>query len=130
IRGNRLILTRLSTLTIGVFVKSPTPFSWRCYFSSPNRLRICGRLATAAFTKGLPSLFKKVKIKMSKPAQDVIDKALFYDIPDMATALKCSPRHVTNLRNRQEIPQPVKLGARVLWPRKTIEDWIAAGCRH
>lgn len=65
---------------------------------------------------------------MVKPTQDAIDRALFFDIPDMAIALKCSPRHVTNLRNRREIPQPVKLGARVLWPRKTIEEWIAAGC--
>jgi predicted DNA-binding transcriptional regulator AlpA len=65
---------------------------------------------------------------MVKPTQDAIDRALFLDISDMAKALKCSPRHVTNLRNRREIPQPVKLGARVLSPRKRIEDWISDGC--
>jgi predicted DNA-binding transcriptional regulator AlpA len=60
--------------------------------------------------------------------EDATDNALFYDIPGMAEALTCSERHVANLRKRGEIPQPVMLGARVLWPRKVIEQWIDAGC--
>ena len=59
---------------------------------------------------------------------DAIDEDLFLDIPSMAEALKCSTRHLTNLRKRNEIPQPVKLGARVLWPRQTIVEWVEAGC--
>lgn len=65
---------------------------------------------------------------MVRATQVPTDKAMFFDIQGMAQALKCSRRHVANLRKSHEIPQPVKLGARVLWPRKTIEDWIAAGC--
>jgi predicted DNA-binding transcriptional regulator AlpA len=56
------------------------------------------------------------------------DKALFFDIPGLAEALKCSPRHITNLRSRGEIPQPVKLGSRVVWPKQKIREWIEAGC--
>jgi predicted DNA-binding transcriptional regulator AlpA len=49
-------------------------------------------------------------------------------IPDVAKLLQCSERHVTNLRKEGRIPPPVKLGTLVRWPRKVIEDWIAAGC--
>ncbi len=49
-------------------------------------------------------------------------------VRDVAELLKCSDRHVTNLRNKGRIPAPVKLGTNVRWPRKTIEAWIEAGC--
>ena len=65
---------------------------------------------------------------MSKPINDPMDKSLFLDIPEMAKQLRCSERHLSNLRKRGEIPQPVTLGARVLWPRKTVEEWANAGC--
>jgi hypothetical protein len=45
---------------------------------------------------------------MTRAMQDAIDEALFFDIPDMVKALKCSERHLTNLRKARRIPQPVK----------------------
>ena len=60
--------------------------------------------------------------------QDAIGKAQMMTIPDVADRLKCSERHLTNLRKRNEMPQPVKLGALVRWPRAQIEEWIDAGC--
>ena len=65
---------------------------------------------------------------MTTQKQDAFDRALFYDTPDMERALKCSDRHLRNLRKAGRIPQPVKLGGRVLWPKKVIEKWIDDGC--
>jgi excisionase family DNA binding protein len=53
---------------------------------------------------------------------------LMLTIEDVAKMLQCSDRHVTNLRREGLMPPPVKLGVLVRWPRKTIEDWIAANC--
>jgi predicted DNA-binding transcriptional regulator AlpA len=65
---------------------------------------------------------------MTEEKQDAIAGALMMTIPDVANAMKCSDRHVTNLRNEGRMPPPVKLGASVRWPRRVIEDWIDAGC--
>jgi predicted DNA-binding transcriptional regulator AlpA len=65
---------------------------------------------------------------MNEQKHDAIDKALFYDLRDMMRELKCSDKHIFNLRKSGRIPQPVKLGERVIWPRKVIEQWIDAGC--
>ncbi len=65
---------------------------------------------------------------MASETQDAFDRALFYDIPDMERVVKCSDRHLRNLRKAGRIPQPVKLGGRVLWPKKVIEKWIDDGC--
>lgn len=80
---------------------------------------------------GLLATFYQLRIRemVTKSTDNAIDRALFFDIEDMAREFKCSKRHITNLRNREEIPQPIKLGARVLWPRKTIDDWISGGCQ-
>lgn len=68
--------------------------------------------------------------ELSKPTNDAINEALLMTIQDVAKALQCSDRHITNLRKEQRMPQPVKVGKRtgVRWPRHVIEDWIAAGC--
>ncbi len=60
--------------------------------------------------------------------KDAIDETLFFNIKDLSQALKVSERHITNLRNRHEIPQPVKFGTRVLWPKWQFLEWIEAGC--
>jgi excisionase family DNA binding protein len=65
---------------------------------------------------------------MTKEVKDVVDKALMMTVKDVAKAMQCSDRHVTNLRKEGRIPKPSRLGASVRWPRKTIEQWIDAGC--
>ena len=57
-----------------------------------------------------------------------IGEGLMLDTRDVARLLKCSGRHVANLRKAGFMPLPVKLGASVRWPRRVIEEWIAAGC--
>jgi predicted DNA-binding transcriptional regulator AlpA len=47
---------------------------------------------------------------------------------DVARLMQCSDKHVTNLRKQGRMPPCIKLGTLVRWPRKIIEDWIAAGC--
>ena len=47
----------------------------------------------------------------------------------LAALLKCSPRHVDRMRKERHVPQPVKLGTLVRWPREEIDAWIAGGCR-
>lgn len=39
-----------------------------------------------------------------------------------------SDRHVARLEKDGLIPPAVRLRASVRWPRRVIEDWIAAGC--
>lgn len=41
---------------------------------------------------------------------------------------KCSPRHLHRLAESGRMPAPIRLGTLVRWPRRSIEDWIAAGC--
>ena len=60
--------------------------------------------------------------------KQIQDDTTFLTIRDVATLIKCSDRHITTLRKNGKIPQPVKLGASVRWPRRLIEDWIDAGC--
>jgi len=57
-----------------------------------------------------------------------LSDTMMLGVRDVAKMLQCSDRHVTNLRNEGRMPPAVKLGALVRWPRKTIEEWIAAGC--
>jgi excisionase family DNA binding protein len=51
------------------------------------------------------------------------------DVQQVADLLNCSTRHVYRLADAGRMPQPVRLGALVRWPRHAIEDWIAAGCK-
>lgn len=48
--------------------------------------------------------------------------------PDVARMLQVTDRHIANLRRRNLIPPPVKLGESVRWPRRVILEWIDAGC--
>ena len=56
-----------------------------------------------------------------------VDHALL-DVREVAAMLSCSVRHVYRLADAGRLPAPVKLGALVRWPRREIEQWIAAGC--
>lgn len=53
---------------------------------------------------------------------------LMLSAQDVAKLLQCSDKHVNNLRRQGRIPSPVKLGALTRWPRRDIENWVAAGC--
>ncbi len=55
--------------------------------------------------------------------------AQLLDVRAVAALLGCSARHVYRLADAGHMPPPVRLGALVRWPRQTIEDWIAAGCK-
>lgn len=47
---------------------------------------------------------------------------------EVAAMLNCSWRHVYRLSDEGRMPRPLKLGSLVRWPRKAIEEWIAADC--
>lgn len=49
-------------------------------------------------------------------------------IGDVAKVLICSPRTVYRLAERGRIPQPVRLGSLLRWPRRVIDDWVTHGC--
>jgi excisionase family DNA binding protein len=51
------------------------------------------------------------------------------DVEQVAALLNCSTRHVYRLADAGRMPAPVRLGALVRWRRRSIEDWIAGGCR-
>jgi predicted DNA-binding transcriptional regulator AlpA len=60
--------------------------------------------------------------------EDEIDDEVMLTIPDVMKLLQCSDKHITNLRKRNRIPQPVKLGQLVRWPRKAFIKWMNEGC--
>lgn len=59
--------------------------------------------------------------------KDVFDEAMYFDKKDLSIALKCSERHIDNLRRRHEIPMPVKFGRLVRWSKQRFREWIDAG---
>lgn len=50
------------------------------------------------------------------------------DVGAVAQLLGVSARHVYRLADAGQMPPPVRLGRLVRWPRKSVLDWIAAGC--
>jgi excisionase family DNA binding protein len=56
------------------------------------------------------------------------DPAALLDVRAVAAILGCSVRHVYRLADASRMPPPVRVGALVRWPRRSIEDWIACGC--
>lgn len=61
-------------------------------------------------------------------SDDTLAEAMMLTPKDVAILLQCSPRHVSRLEKEGLIPRAERLRSLVRWPRKTIEDWIAAGC--
>ncbi len=55
-------------------------------------------------------------------------QAALLDVGAVAAMLLCSVRHVYRLSDEGRMPQPVKLGSLVRWPRRAVEQWIAEGC--
>ncbi len=50
------------------------------------------------------------------------------DLRAVAALMNCSPRHIRRLAAAGRMPAPVKLGTLIRWPRRALQDWIAAGC--
>lgn len=46
---------------------------------------------------------------------------------EVAEALGISRAHVWKLASTGRLPRPVRLGRAVRWPRKDLEQWLAAG---
>ncbi|MBN1436182.1 MAG: helix-turn-helix domain-containing protein [Sedimentisphaerales bacterium] len=46
----------------------------------------------------------------------------------IATLLDCSPRTVYRLIDQKSIPQPVKFGRIIRWPKEPFMQWITDGC--
>ena len=50
------------------------------------------------------------------------------DVRSVAELLNCSTRHVYRMADARKLPQPVRLGVLVRWPKAKIESWIDDGC--
>ena len=50
------------------------------------------------------------------------------DVRSVAAILGCSSRHVYRLSDSGRMPAPIRLGALVRWPRRTVVTWISEGC--
>lgn len=59
---------------------------------------------------------------------EAIDEPLMITRRDVAGLIQLSDRQVARLEGIGRIPQPIRLGASVRWPRRIIEEWIEAGC--
>jgi len=46
---------------------------------------------------------------------------------EVADALGISRAHVFKLHSGGRLPRPIRLGRAVRWPRKDLEEWLAAG---
>ena len=56
------------------------------------------------------------------------DVSTLLDVRAVAGLLGCSTRTVYRLSDAGRMPAPIRLGSLIRWSRKTIEDWIQAGC--
>lgn len=68
-----------------------------------------------------------IKFRVGADAAPPLPELL--DVASVATLLGCSERHVYRLADCGKMPRPIKLGALVRWPRKTLMDWIEGGCQ-
>jgi hypothetical protein len=59
--------------------------------------------------------------------QDALEAEMFYRKRDIAKLLKCSERHVTNLKNSGRIPQPVYIDSFPRWPKSAFLKWVEDG---
>jgi predicted DNA-binding transcriptional regulator AlpA len=50
------------------------------------------------------------------------------DLQQVARVCQFSPRHVLRMAEAGRMPPPVKVGRCARWSRRTIENWITAGC--
>jgi predicted DNA-binding transcriptional regulator AlpA len=46
---------------------------------------------------------------------------------ELSEVLGISPKHLSTLVAEGRVPQPSRLGRRLLWSRTLIEQWVSAG---
>jgi len=63
-----------------------------------------------------------------KTATEPVDAPLLVGKAQAARLTGISARSVDRLVSCGRFPPPVRLGGRVLWDRKALERWVAAGC--
>jgi predicted DNA-binding transcriptional regulator AlpA len=52
------------------------------------------------------------------------------DVKQVAALCNCSERHVHRMHDRGAMPAALRPGGHLLrWSKRSIIDWIAAGCR-
>lgn len=54
--------------------------------------------------------------------------SLLISVRDLAVVLGISVRTLWRLEASGKLPKSVRVGRSRRWPRKVIEDWVAAGC--
>lgn len=47
-----------------------------------------------------------------------------YDVNDVATWLRKSPKAIRNMRDRGQLPRPIQVGRRLLWSRADLDKWF------
>ena len=50
------------------------------------------------------------------------------NVGEVAGMLNICARSVYRMADGGKMPRPVKLGSRVLWRRRELQNWIDAGC--
>ena len=60
--------------------------------------------------------------------RDLSANTIMLTIEGVATLLACSPKTVYRLADRRRMPQPIRLGRLMRWPKVALEKWIADGC--
>ncbi len=55
-------------------------------------------------------------------------EAVLLELSVVAHLLTCSRRHVRRLWESGRMPGPIRLGRMLRWDRRTIAEWVAAGC--
>jgi predicted DNA-binding transcriptional regulator AlpA len=51
----------------------------------------------------------------------------FCDVDQVAELLHRSPKAVRHLRARRLLPEPIKVGRRLLWDREALLRWVQEG---
>lgn len=57
------------------------------------------------------------------------EQSRLMNMQEVADIFRVSTRHIRRVIERGEFPQPIRLGVCIRWSRKTIDDWIASGCK-
>jgi predicted DNA-binding transcriptional regulator AlpA len=56
------------------------------------------------------------------------ESAELWDVRKLAAKLSCSTRSCYRLADAGRLPPPTRLGSLVRWNRRTIQEWLDAGC--
>ncbi|MCC6486352.1 MAG: helix-turn-helix domain-containing protein [Candidatus Hydrogenedentes bacterium] len=60
--------------------------------------------------------------------QEAHEKELL-SVREVASMLDLCERSVYRMADAGKMPRPLKLGARSLWRRRELQDWVDAGCK-